>query len=141
MVTEWKGFTLRAFLTGLIFSLIPALYDYVVDNLLGWEYFTGRNMTYHTDNLAFIPEPCFLQKNNTYVCIHPPNRIYGYLTLLIPFLPGIQWYSSLHVERKYMFGKFLSSLLFPVFMIFFKVMFLATHYSYFLASLSCFWAK
>ena len=104
MVIEWRGFTLRAFLTGFLFSLIPALYDFVVDNLLGWEYFTGRNMTYHTDNLTFIPEACFLQQNNTsnftYICRDPPNRIYGYLTLLIPFLPGIQWYSSLQVGKK-----------------------------------------
>ena len=145
MVIEWKGFTLRAFLTGLIFSLIPALYDFVVDNLLGWEYFSGRKTTYHTDNLTFIPETCFLQQNNTsnltYDCIHPPNLLYGYLTLLIPFLPGIQWYSSLQVEKKYMLAKFMSSLLFPIFMIVFKVRLIITLYCWFLASLSNFLPK
>ena len=50
----------------------------------------------------------------------PSNKFYGIITLLIPFLPGIQWYASVKTVN-HPFGKFLSSLLFPFFMIFFKV--------------------
>ena len=58
---------------------------------------------------------------NSYGCWTTPNRVYGLLTLLITFLPGIQWYTSIKTRHK--LTRVLSSLFFPVFMVLFKVRF------------------
>ena len=100
--TEWKkrgtldvkDFGVKTFLILLVLSAFH-FYDFIVDNQLGWEFILGTKEK-------------------------PSNKFYGIITLLIPFLPGIQWYASVKTVNQ-PFGKFLTSLLFPFFMIFFKV--------------------
>ena len=136
---EWKGFSLKAFFTGLIFSVLPAFFDSIVDNLLGWEYIVGSEQFFLTGNSTSIPGECQtienlnftsildeyqLHENSTifaYTCRTQANVLFGIITIAIPFLPGIQWYASLKTERSHAFWKFITSLFFPFFMLFFKV--------------------
>ena len=100
--TEWqkrgtldvKDFGVKTFLILLVLSAFH-FYDFIVDNQLGWEFILDTKEK-------------------------PSNMSYGIITLLIPFLPGIQWYASVKTVN-HPFGKFLTSLLFPFFMISFKV--------------------
>ena len=142
-VVKVKDFTIRTFTTTLITGIaLSALhfYDFVVDNKLGWEYIFGTEQIHQTENVTAIPQECTLLGNSsnpydlntlfvntstatlsfTYSCGKPSNMFFGIITLLIPFLPGIQWYASVKTDKHH-FGKFVSSLFFPFFMIFFKV--------------------
>ena len=138
---EWKGFCLKEFFTGLIFSVFPAFYDFVTENLLGWEYIYGSEHLFMTDNVSTIPADCQiipssenfttfldehrLHRNGTtftgYTCRTEPNLLLGIITIIIPFLPGIQWYASLKTTKQHEFKKFITSLFFPFFLLFFKV--------------------
>ena len=138
---EWKGFRLQEFFTGLFFSVLPALYDFVTENLLGFEYIYGSEQLFMTDNVSTIPAACqiipssenfttsfdehSLHKNGTtftvYTCRTESNLLLGIITIAIPFLPGIQWYASLKTTKQYAFTKFITSLFFPFFLLFFKV--------------------
>ena len=132
VIEEWKGFEFRHFFTCLFFSVLPAFYDFIGDNLLGWEYLLGKEYIFQTEDITSVPEEdvCQLIGNvslasatsltYTFSCTTKPNMLFGIITLLIPFLPGIQWYATLQT-KDYRFGKFITSLLFPFFMIFFKV--------------------
>ena len=75
---------------------------------------TGEPLANSSSEHRYYPE-------NSYVCWTTPNRAYGLLTLLITFLPGIQWYTSIKTRHK--LTRVLSSLFFPVFMVLFKVRF------------------
>ena len=87
----------------------------------------GSDIFYQTHEIGSIPEGCLIFENISataleyvFSCNTEPKRLYGVTTLLIPFLPGIQWYSSLRT-KKHKLGKFITSLLFPFFMVAFKV--------------------
>ena len=47
------------------------------------------------------------------------NRMFGFATLAILFLPGIQWHA--YLKTKYRLGRFFTSLFFPFFMVIFQV--------------------
>ena len=138
--THRNAFTYKTFLFGLLLTALNC-YDFVAENQLGWEYILGSEEIYQTDNITSVPDECQLLENNstfisdehqhlqntssshdvfTYSCGAKGNVILGAITLAIPFLPGIQWYASVKTE-KHQFGKFITSLLFPFFVIFFKV--------------------
>ena len=138
--THRKAFTYKTFLFGLLLAALNC-YDFVAENQLGWEYILGSEEIYQTGNITSVPDECQLLENNstfisdehqhlqntsssrdvfTYSCGAKGNVILGAITLAIPFLPGIQWYASVKTE-KHQFGKFITSLLFPFFVIFFKV--------------------
>ena len=148
VVKEWRAhwtthknvFSYKTFFVGLVLSALNC-YDFVAENQLGWEYILGSEKIYHTDNITSVPDECKLLQNNstfisdayqhlqntssshnvfTYSCRTEGNVLLGAITLAIPFLPGIQWYASVKT-KKHQFGKFVTSLLFPFFMIFFKV--------------------
>ena len=123
---EWTGFRLKLFFIGLFFSVIPSSWDLFGDILLGLEYLNdnGTEKIYQTDNITNIPYHCDLLSNSTsddieYKCIET-QKIYGILTLIITFLPGIHWY-SVHITKKRELEKFFAALFFPIFMIWFKV--------------------
>ena len=139
-MTHRNAFTYKTFLFGLLLTGFNC-YDFVAENLLGWEYILGSEKIYQTDDITSVPDECQLLENNstfsfdehqhlqntssshnvfTYSCGTKGNGFLGAITLAIPFLPGIQWYVSVKTE-KHQFGKFVTSLLFPFFMIFFKV--------------------
>ena len=138
--THKKVFSYKTLFVGLVLSAFNC-YDFVAENQLGWEYILGSEKIYHTNNITSVPDECLLLQNNsssisdeyqhlqntsslhnvfTYSCGAKGNDLLGAITLAIPFLPGIQWYASVKTE-KHQFGKFITSLLFPFFMIFFKV--------------------
>ena len=137
--THRKAFTYKTFLFGLLLTALNC-YDFASENQLGWEYILGSEEIYQTDNITSVPDECQLLENNstflsdehqhlqntssshnlTYSCGAKGNLLLGVITLAIPFLPGIQWYASVNTEKHH-FGKFVTSLLFPFFMIFFKV--------------------
>ena len=127
VLEEWKDFKFKPFFMTILFSVLPAFWDFISDNLLGWEYLLGRNYIYQTKDATSNPDEalCELLGNTssttlTFSCTTEPNLLFGIITLLIPFLPGIQWYATLKT-KKHLFGKFITSLFFPFFMVFFKV--------------------
>ena len=128
VLEEWKDFQFKPFFMTLLFSVLPAFWDFISDNLLGWEYLLGSNYIYQTKDPTSIPDKasCQLLDDSsttlTYSCTIEPNLLFGIITLLIPFLPGIQWYATLKTNE-HLFGKFITSLFFPFFMVFFKVRF------------------
>ena len=123
---EWIGFSLKTFFIGLSSSALPSTWDFFGDTLLGVEYLNdnGTEIIYHTDNITNIPYHCDLLSNSTsdyieYKCVET-QKIYGILTLIITFLPGIHWYSVVKT-KKHKLEKFLTTLFFPIFMVLFKV--------------------
>ena len=143
LLAEWKGFRLKEFFTGLFFSVLPAFYDIITKNLLGWEYIHGSEQSFITDDVSTIPRDCQIVmsssnfttllnqhrfhenlttlKGYTYTCGTEPNPFLGIITIAIPFLPGIQWYAFLKTTKQQAFTKFITSLFFPFFLLFFKV--------------------
>ena len=127
VLEEWEDFQFKPFFMALFFSVLPAFWDFISDNLLGWEYLLGSNYIYQTKEATSTPDKALCQllgnassTTLTYSCTTEPNLLFGIVTLLIPFLPGIQWYATLKTN-KHLFGKFITSLFFPFFMVFFKV--------------------
>ena len=123
---EWIGFSLKTFFIGLSSSALPSTWDFAGDTLLGFEYLNdnGTEKIYQTDNITNIPYHCDLLSNSTsdyieYQCVET-QKIYGILTLIIIFLPGIHWYSVVET-KKHKLAKFLTTLFFPIFMVLFKV--------------------
>ena len=123
-IIKVKDFTIwsftKTFAIGVVLSALH-FYDFIVDNQLGWEYIFGTEDVRKTENVAFIPQECTLLGNSsrritlnqsdpdmlfdntsatiTYTCGKPSNMFFGIITLLIPFLPGIQWYSSTKTHK------------------------------------------
>ena len=105
ILNEWKNFSVTVFFIGLVISVFPSVLDLVTDFQLGVDHWNNGNL------------------------------VIGMLTIAIPFLPGIQWYTTITTEYK--LTRFLSSLFFPVFLVAFKVsmvntLYLKTHGIYFL---------
>ena len=143
LLAEWKSLRVKEFFTGLFFSVLPAFYDFATENLLGWEYIHGSEQTFITDDVSTIPRDCQIVmsssnfttllnqhrfhenlttlKGYTYTCGTEPNPFLGIITIAIPFLPGIQWYAFLKTTKQQAFTKFITSLFFPFFLLFFKV--------------------
>ena len=46
VLEEWEDFQFKPFFMTLIFSVLPAFWDFISDNLLGWEYLLGSNYIY-----------------------------------------------------------------------------------------------
>ena len=111
------------------FSVLPSLFDFTSDGLLAWEYIFGHNYYDETYDRKHVPPKCQLlaSPNKTsssivFFCEIEPRPILGVITLIIPFLPGIQWYTSVSTKKHTKkIWKFITSLLFPIFMVVFKV--------------------
>ena len=130
VIKEWSEFrSFGTFLVGLLFSVLPSLFDFTSDGLLAWEYIFGHNNHGETYDMKHIPPKCrvYESSNKTsssifFYCEIEPRPILGVITLIIPFLPGIQWYASISTKKhKIKIWKFITSLLFPIFMVVFKV--------------------
>ena len=130
VIKEWSEFrSFGTFLVGLLFSVLPSLFDFTSDGLLAWEYIFGHNYYDETYDRKHVPPKCQLlaSPNKTsssivFFCEIEPRPILGVITLIIPFLPGIQWYTSINTKRhKIKIWKFITSLLFPILMVVFKV--------------------
>ena len=137
VLSEWKTsskFELRKFFLSLFPAVVAAVYTFSAQTFLGIKYLktglvlqsenfitsnpsctnlTVQNLSHNTDGITTI----FYAKHS-YTC-ETQNLVFGIATLFIQFLPGIQWYTTLRTDQE--LGRFLSSLLFPLFSILFKV--------------------
>ena len=130
VIKEWSEFrSFGTFLVGLFFSVLPSLFDFTSDGLLAWEYIFRHDYVDETYDMKHVPPTCLLleetsNKTSSSIFFHceiEPRPILGVVTLIIPFLPGIQWYTSINTKQhKFKIWKF-TSLLFPIFMVVFKV--------------------
>ena len=81
VIEEWKDFQFKPFFMTLFFSVLPAFWDFVSDNLLGWEYLLGSNYIYQTKDPTSIPDKasCQLLDDSsttlTYSCTIEPNLL------------------------------------------------------------------
>ena len=116
ILDEWKSakdFKLSTFLTRLLLATFAA-FSLASDCLLFYEYLRkglGTD-THSTNSTIFHSNP--LTKSND-----QNDKVYGILTLLIQFLPGIQWYTSITTKHKLL--RFLTTIFFPFFTVIFKV--------------------
>ena len=118
ILDEWKSakdFKLSTFLTRLLLATFAA-FSLASDCLLFFEYLgkgleSEANRT-HSTNATNSTSP--LTKSND-----QNDKVYGILTLLIQFLPGIQWYTSITTKHKLL--RFLTTFFFPFFTVIFKV--------------------
>lgn len=116
ILDEWKSakdFNLSTFLTRLFLAAF-AVFSLASDSLLFVEYLRqGLESDANRTETRFRPNPLLTKSNGQ------NNRMYGILTLLIQFLPGIQWYTSITTKHKLL--RFLTTIFFPFFTVIFKV--------------------
>ena len=137
LLKEWNGvekFRLKRFFIGL-FSASVSFFDFFSDSLLGVKFLqeglvfdsSKTDGTYIDDNCTALNIKTFNYSDyiesrqysaGSYTCENY-NRMYGFATLAILFLPGIQWHA--YLKTKYNLGKFLTSLFLPIFMVIFQV--------------------
>ena len=137
VIKEWTNveeFNLMKFFI-ILFSASLTFFDFFSDGLLGIQ-FLQEGFVFNSSKTDddFIDGSCtalnittfnYDEYNQTrrydvgsYTC-DKYNRMYGFATLAISFLPGIQWHA--YLKTKYSLGKFLTSLFFPFFMVIFQV--------------------
>ena len=117
VLDEWKSakdFKLLTCLTRVLLAAFAA-FSLASDCLLVVEYLTtglklAANRTHSTSTEHSKP------LNNSTDQI---NIVYGIFTLIIQFLPGIQWYTSITTKHKLL--RFLTTFFFPFFTVIFKV--------------------
>ena len=137
VIKEWTNveeFRLRTFFI-ILFSASLSFFDFFSDSLLGIKFLQeGFVFDSSKTNGRMIDDNCsalnittfnYSEYNETreyspgsYTCDNY-NRMFGFATLAISFLPGIQWHT--YLKTKYSLGKFLTSLFFPFFMVIFQV--------------------
>ena len=137
VIKEWTNveeFHLRRFFL-ILFSASMTFFDFFSDSLLGIQFLQeGFVLNSSETKGEKIDDSCteldittfnYDEYNETrqynvglYTC-DKYNRMYGFATLAISFLPGIQWHA--YLKTKYSLGKFLTSLFFPFFMVIFQV--------------------
>ena len=54
VIEEWKDFQFKPLFETLFFYVLPAFWDFISDNLLGWEYLLGSNYIYQTNQKTNI---------------------------------------------------------------------------------------
>ena len=136
ILDEWKSakdFKLSTFLTRLFLAAFAA-FSLASDSFLFVEYLgkgleleANRTLSIQNESNTFDSN----QSTNTEPRFRPNpepndqnNRVYAILTLLIQFLPGIQWYTSITTKHKLL--RFLTTIFFPFFTVIFKVTVLMT---------------
>ena len=137
VIKEWTNveeFRLRTFFI-ILFSASLSFFDFFSDSLLGIKFLQeGFVFDSSKTNGRMIDDNCsalnittfnYSEYNETreyseglYTC-NNYNRMFGFATLAISFLPGIQWHT--YLKTKYSLGKFLTSLFFPFFIVIFQV--------------------
>ena len=129
ILDEWKSakdFILSKFIFRMLIATWAA-FSIVSDCLLVEEYImTGlelevnHTLTNESDPFnsshTISTEPRFYPLTNSY---DQNNKVKGTLTLIIQFLPGIQWYTFISTKHKLF--RFLTSIFFPFFTVIFKV--------------------
>ena len=115
ILDEWKSakdFKLSTFLTRLLLATFAA-FSLASDCLLFLEYL-GKGLESEANRTHSTNSTSPLTKSND-----QNDKVYGILTLLIQFLPGIQWYTSITTKHKLL--RFLTTIFFPFFTVIFKV--------------------
>jgi len=145
VLSEWKTsskFKVKKFNFWLFPSALSSVFSLVSATILGLKYLhkepliilKSDNFTISTDNLQGCRNltdevhngkdwtDTRVYADNLFTC-ETQNLVFGIATLSIQFLPGIQWYTSLKVSEhhRHRLWRFLSSLLFPFFAIWFKI--------------------
>ena len=137
LLKEWNSvekFRLKTFFISLFFASL-SFFDFFSDGLLGVKFLqeglvfdsSKTDGTFINDNCTALDIKIYNYSDyiesrqynaGSYTCENY-NRMYGFATLAILFLPGIQWHA--YLKTKYHLGKFLTSLFFPFFMVIFQV--------------------
>ena len=133
ILDEWKSakdFKFSTFLSRLLLAVFAAC-SLASDFLLFVEYLTKGFKESEGNRTLSIEHEQNTFDNYTRTTEHsfPPNpliesndqnnKVYGILTLLIQFLPGIQWYTYTTTNQKLV--RFLTTIFFPFFKVIFKV--------------------
>ena len=134
ILDEWKSakdFKLSTFLTRFFLAAF-AVFSLASDSLLFVEYLRKGLQLEPNRTLSIQNENTTFDTNHSEPSFHPNpepndqnNQVYGILTLLIQFLPGIQWYTSITTKHKLL--RFLTTIFFPFFTVIFKVTVLMTN--------------
>ena len=136
ILDEWKSakdFELSAFAIRFLFATFAA-FSLASDTLLVSEYLkkglTLANETLANENHTIYPNQSTSVERTTHETPSDQNNlVFGFLTLFIQFLPGIQWYTS--VATKHLLLRFLTTIFFPFFTVIFKVRYVMLCHSFF----------
>ena len=137
VLSEWESsskFNVRKFFFPLLPAALLHAFSFGAHTFLGMK-FLNTGLVLQSENFVTNTSSCvnlsvknlshssdgtitMFYAEHSYTC-HSQNLFFGIATLLIQFLPGIEWYTTLRTEH--LLGRFLSSLLFPFFTILLKV--------------------